>query len=106
MSVVIHHGNAVYFSFDFKSALYPFEGLKGAFNGIHGYIQFEAHRNAGGCVVDVVNSRQIQNDSAKLLTLPVNAEAAAAFFKYHISNLEIGLGAHAVGNITFFYFWN
>src|SRR5210317_2302809 len=106
MPVVIHHGNAAHLTFDFQPALNPFKRLKGTFDGNHGYIQLDTRRNAGRRIVDIMNSRQVQGESAEHMSLMVNAEATSAFFKFHITYLEISLGAHAIGGIAFFDFWN
>ena len=44
MPVIIYHGNAIYLSFDFQSALNPLKGLKGTFDGIDGDIQIRESR--------------------------------------------------------------
>ena len=106
MTVIVHHGDTVYFTFYFKSALNPFKGFQGGLDCCKRDIQLDAHRNAGRGIVDIVNTRQIQRYVAEFLTFFVNTETAAPFFKFHILYLEIRLGAHAVGGVPFFYLGN
>ena len=91
MTVIVHHCNCVHITFDFESALNPFKGFQGGLDGCKRHIQLDANGNAGGGIVDVVNTRQIQRYIAEFLAFFVNTEMAAPFFKCHIPDLEIGL---------------